>query len=95
MSEERGTGRTTRQLQSAPLGAIYVWCNERLDYPRVLAKAHWVNRPDLWIVGPSHLTERAISRENTLVIDHATELTEKQKQALRKFERVIFYADQP
>ena len=53
MSNERGTGRTTRQMENAPYGATFVWCsNHGLHYPRMLAKH--LGRDDLIIVGPFH-----------------------------------------
>ena len=53
---ERGTGRTSRQLQAAPPGAVFVWCNDRLAYVRDLARAR--GREDLKIVGLSALDSR-------------------------------------
>ena len=44
----RQTGRTTEQMKTAPKGAIYVWCNNRLHYPHALA--HHLGRSDLIII---------------------------------------------
>jgi hypothetical protein len=75
---DRGTGRTARQMKAAPIGAVFVWCNDRLDYPKTLARAHWVNRPDLLIVGPQWLERGWIGqRFSGIVIDHATHLGER------------------
>lgn len=28
----RGDGATTRQIEAAPEGAVFIWCNNRMDY---------------------------------------------------------------
>ncbi len=33
VDEKRGTGRTTRQMEEASIGAVFIWCNEHLNYP--------------------------------------------------------------
>lgn len=73
----RGTRRTTDQMKCAPKRAVFVWCNNQLNYPRDLAKRH--GRADLEIVGPDWLTDnRWRGRELTgLVIDHALVWTER------------------
>lgn len=75
MSGDRQSGRTTEQMRSAPRGSMFVWCNDRLDYPRGLADS--LGRKDLMIVAPIWLSERTIrslDRRATpaIVIDHAT-----------------------
>jgi hypothetical protein len=74
----RQTGTTTQQMTAAPLNSIYVWTNSILVYPNQLALK--INRKDLQIVSPSWLTSyRWKGREVTgIVIDHATELNDKQ-----------------
>lgn len=52
--EETNTGRTTRQMQTAPQGALYVWHNVRLGFPRNLARE--LGRTDLVIVSPLWLS---------------------------------------
>ena len=52
----RGTGQTTQQLKGAPTGAIFVWLNSDLWYPRKLALE--LGRKDLKIVGPAFLTNK-------------------------------------
>lgn len=47
MAADRGTGRTTKQMQDAPRGAVFVWCNGLTDYPRRLARH--IGRGDLKI----------------------------------------------
>lgn len=49
----RGAGRTTQAMLAAPKDAYYVWCNERLDYPRRLAQH--LGRNDLKIIAPADL----------------------------------------
>lgn len=79
---ERGTGRTSRQLRFAPHGAVFVWCNDVLDYPKTLAKAHWIDRPDLVIIGPSQIRDRVRGRVD-FVVDHAARLTADQIETIR------------
>jgi hypothetical protein len=52
MSDTQPTGKTTRQMQRATQGALYVWHCADLTYPTELA-AH-LGRNDLRIVPPSH-----------------------------------------
>jgi hypothetical protein len=70
----RGDGETTRQMQEAPQGAVFVWCNDSLDYPRHVAAK--VGRTDLQIVRPGWLDyEKWRGLELTgLVVDHAISL---------------------
>lgn len=74
----RGDGATTRQMQAAPQGALFVWVNHRLGYPKDLARK--LGRADLEIVPPSYL-EGDQFRGRTfsgIVIDHAATLTNSQ-----------------
>lgn len=70
MSDKQGA--TTRLMLAAPLGAIYVWCNSHLDYPRRLARH--LNREDL-IVEPLNILfnpARIAGRSQSyVVLDHA------------------------
>lgn len=83
----RGTGRTTRQLQTAPEGAVYVWCNGCLDYPRMLANTPWVNRPDLRIIGPEEIRTKVKGLRTPIVVDHAARLTGGQAPWLETFQK--------
>jgi hypothetical protein len=67
----RQTGRTTKQMLAAPPGAVYVWCNTSLGYPRNLARA--LCRHDLVVVGPNWLNTsmRGMSPDTHVVFDHA------------------------
>lgn len=70
--EQRGTGRTSRQMVGAPRDAVFVWVCDQLAYPRALAKT--LKRTDLMIVGPQWLDRRnLVGREfSGVVLDHAT-----------------------
>lgn len=72
MNKVRQTGRTTQQLKDAPQGAIFVWCNGRVDYPQNIARD--MGRDDIRIKPFSWLEERNILglRDIKVVIDHAT-----------------------
>jgi len=73
----RGTGRTTKQMETAPKGAIFVWLNSDLTCPRNIARK--INREDLQIVAVSWITrEHLLGRKNKIVVDHAAWLDVKQ-----------------
>lgn len=42
-------------MKAAPKGAVYIWVNQHLDYPKDLARK--LGREDLVIVGPDWLGE--------------------------------------
>ena len=71
---DRQTGRTTRQMQAAPQGAVFVWCNTHVSYPLSLAKA--LGRHDIVVHPLQWLDPRnVIGREfSGLVLDHAAPL---------------------
>jgi len=73
---DRGTGRTTAQIRSAPHGAIFVCCHSAAkDYTRRLAKD--LGRDDLTIVEPSWLDHGWMGKViSGLVVDHACQLNE-------------------
>ena len=72
----RNDGTTTKQMHTAPFGAVYIWCNQHIDYAEHLAR--YLGRKDLKIVRPSWLTEHgwAGGSFSGIVLDHATRLTE-------------------
>ena len=74
----RQTGATTKQMEAAPNGAVFVWCNGQTDYAIHLARK--IGREDLQIVSPTWLEwGRWKGLELTgLVIDHAARLTDMQ-----------------
>lgn len=71
---DRQTGRTTRQMQAAPQGAVFVWCNSRVEYPIALAKE--LGREDLVVQPMSWLEPRNVMGRTLsgLVLDHAAPL---------------------
>lgn len=74
----RGSGKTTELMKAAPIGAIYIWVNSHLDYPRQLAKL--IGREDLQIESPSYLegTRYYGLCLSGLLLDHAVDLTDAQ-----------------
>lgn len=82
MNETRGTGVTQRQMLAAPLGAVFVWCNSRISYPRDLARA--IGREDLEIQPASWLTCRSVAgrRFSGVVVDHALRPDDAQIEAI-------------
>ena len=78
MSEARGSGRTSAQMQGAPLNSVFVWCNGRHGYPRALARH--LGRPDIRIVSPSWVgSDRSLGCAHTIVVDHAAMLSLRQR----------------
>jgi len=88
-------GRTARQMMEAPKGAIFVWCNEHLDYPKKLAVylGIWRGRMgsvNLRIVRPSWLQEPgnlAQCRKDCIILDHACTLTALQQEMFQHWEK--------
>ncbi len=73
----RGIGATTQQMEAAPNGAVFVWCNGNTDYAIHLARK--IGRDDLRIESPMWLVERWRGLELTgVVVDHAARLTDEQ-----------------
>ena len=73
----RGEGTTTKQMQDAPNGAVFVWCNGHTDYAINLARK--IGRDDLRIESPTWLEERWRGLELTgVVVDHSARLTDRQ-----------------
>lgn len=68
---DRQTGRTTRQMKSAPQGAVFVWRNGQIEYPIALAKK--IGREDLVVKPMSWLEPRNVMGRTLpgLVLDHA------------------------
>lgn len=84
---DRQTGRTTRQLRGAALGALFVWCNEAVSYPKTLAAD--IGRHDIQIEPLSILDRGYIVRFrgciwSEVIIDHAARLTGEQAATLRE-----------
>lgn len=67
----RQTGQTFKQMRAAPQGAVFIWCNAQLDYPRRVAID--AGRTDLVVVAP-HWVESMAWQGRILpgiVTDHA------------------------
>ena len=65
----RGKGHTQHQIDTAPEGAFFVWCNQYLDYARDMARFR--GREDLQIKTPHWLERYAIHTSGPIVVDHA------------------------
>ena len=81
--ELRGTGRTTRQMLAAPIGALFVSCHVgALDYDRRLARKH--GREDLKIVPFSYINGRRYMglKLYSVVVDHAARLSKEEFRCL-------------
>ena len=79
----RGEGTTTQQMEGAPKGAIFVWCNGHTDYAVRLARK--IGREDLQIKSPTWLDDgwRGVTLTG-IVVDHAARLTDRQRDLLQE-----------
>lgn len=69
-ASNRQTGRTSKQIEAAPQGAVFVWVTGDLGYPRRLAEQ--LGRDDLQFVAPLFLERGEFGGRDTVVcIDHA------------------------
>lgn len=89
-TKPRWTGVTTKQLNSLPRGGMFVWCQERTEYPVMLAKA--LDQGDIAVVGPSAMENP--SRFSGLsipgiAVDHAAHLTDLQRDGLEYLKPLI------
>ena len=75
----RQRGETSEQIRPAPKGAVYVWVNSILGYPKALARS--LGREDLRIVRP-HMVEVLAHRK--MVVDHAAVLTNRQLECIKE-----------
>lgn len=85
----RGEGATTRQMQAAPQGAVFVWVNHHLDYPKDLARK--LDRMDLKIMSPGHAFDDHHLRGRrfpAIILDHACDLTMRQWD---EYDAVMYY----
>ena len=93
---ERGSGRTTRQMEDAPVGALFVWCNAHLSYPTHLARV--LGRPDLRVVSPYWLELGGWHGcRYSVVVDHAADLTPRQRDAVSEIDQwaaIVYGADE-
>ena len=69
--EERGTGKTTKQMKEAPERSIYVWPNQDRGYAKGLAQT--LGRGDLHIKSMYEISRgtHALRGINSVVLDHA------------------------
>lgn len=79
---DRRTGNTSKQIREAPQGAVFVWCNHHIWYPRELAK--FLKREDLDIQPPNWIkTENIQGRTfRGIVVDHAAQLRPSERNLL-------------
>lgn len=79
---DRQTGRTTKQMTDAPMGAVFVWCNSRTEYPQELAKK--LGREDLVVRPMSWLEPRKVMGSNVpvVIVDHAAQPDSEGRLAL-------------
>lgn len=77
-------GSTTQQMNEASQGALYIWPNDLLDYPKALARH--LGREDLVIVAPYYLDhfESWAKRWPEVIVDHGATLNLKRTEALTK-----------
>lgn len=77
---ERGTGRTTRQMQGATHGAIFI--TKECDYAKHLA--HKIGRPDLQIKPPSVMDDGWLHGRDLsgIVVDHHVQMSGYQYERL-------------
>jgi hypothetical protein len=67
----RGEGTTTKQIKNAPENAVFVWCNNHIEYPKRLALD--LGREDVrvvrkdWILRPNNYKGMRLE----VVFDHA------------------------
>jgi hypothetical protein len=67
---DRQPGQTTRQMQEAPQGAVFLWpVGRSTDYAKALARH--LSRTDLRIIGPSDIENLRGTTAPALIIDHA------------------------
>ena len=78
----RGTGRTTQQMNAAPRGAVFVWCNSHTHYPielaKMLGRVDLVVRPLSWLELPCVMGQTF----SGVVVDHAAMLRPKESEVL-------------
>jgi hypothetical protein len=73
----------TAQLKQAPQGAVFIWVNADVSYPKQLARQ--LGRDDLQIVGPGWLDSYRWQGQTFpwIEVDHAAKLTGYQHELLQ------------
>ena len=81
MNEQTGT--TTAQIKQAQQGAVFIWVNADIRYPKQLARQ--LGRDDLQIVSPSWLDSYRWQGKTFpwIEVDHAAKLTVHQRELLQ------------
>jgi len=88
VKEERQTGRTTEQIKNAPKGSYYVTRDfKHTNYITELCIP--LSRTDIKIVSNRWLDAmfRGTEHTATVIIDHAVELTLRQRENLKRFDK--------
>ncbi len=81
-TDNQQTGKTSQQMKHAAKGAVYIWPNSFMDYPKDLAK--FLGRTDLDITFPSVFLNKYRGKKiSGVVVDHATQLSQEQREFLR------------
>lgn len=82
----RRTGRTWRQIETAPIGAIFIWPFSRLDYPKDIAAK--LGRSDIKIFSTDQLNEPNALRGFVaeIIVDHSVWLSAKHQAVITEYE---------
>jgi hypothetical protein len=69
-------------MQAAPQGAVFIWCNSHIEYPKALARK--IGRQDLRVERLSWLAYRNVAglRVTGVVVDHAAKMDSEGLAAL-------------
>jgi hypothetical protein len=74
---------TRKQMENAAPGALFVWCNNQIYYPKDLAKR--IGRGDLRIIGPAGLDGPPLTFGfPEIIVDHAALLSRRQHEAVEE-----------
>lgn len=66
----RGSGRTTKQMEEAPIASVFVWPVPRsIGYAKDLAA--YLGRGDLDIIPPDGLERLKGTKRRSIIVDHA------------------------
>lgn len=66
----RQIGETSSQIIAAPQGAVFVWCNEHVDYAKDLCRH--LNRLDLKVMSSrTALNDGLTGINGPVIVDHA------------------------
>ncbi len=74
LDQIRGSGRTSRQMVSAPNGAVFICLTPCFAKSYASDLAHHLGRVDLKLVGPCAALEAWRGTDRAIVVDHATDL---------------------